>query len=165
MQPNGERGEIVVRSHLVAPGYYKNPGATAEVKAGGWHHTGDIGYLDDDGFLYIVDRKKQMIITGGFNVYPAEVEAVLLELTQIRDCAVIGVPDAKWGEAVKAIVIADTAQPLSESEIIAHCKERLGGVKSPKTVEFRQDLPRTAVGKVDKKVLRKPYWEGYERTI
>jgi acyl-CoA synthetase (AMP-forming)/AMP-acid ligase II len=163
--PNGERGEVCVRGHLVTPGYYKNAEATAETKAGGWHHTGDVGYLDEDGFLYIVDRKKQMIITGGFNVYPAEVEAVLMELAQIRDCAVIGVPDPKWGEAIKAIVLADGGDALSEADVIAHCKARLGGVKAPKTVEFRTELPRTAVGKVDKKVLRAPYWEGHERSI
>ena len=100
----GERGEIVVRGSLVMAGYYRNPEATAEVSAHGWHHTGDIGYLDDDGYLFIVDRAKDMVITGGFNVYSAEVEQALMAHEAVRDCAVIGLPDEKWGERVAAVV-------------------------------------------------------------
>jgi acyl-CoA synthetase (AMP-forming)/AMP-acid ligase II len=164
LAPN-EPGEIVVRGSLVTPGYYNLPEATAEIRTHGWHHTGDIGYQDEDGYFYIVDRKKDMIITGGFNVFCTEVEAAVMELPQVRECAVIGVPDAKWGEAVKAIVAFRDGDALTEMEIIAHCKARLGGVKAPKSVEFREELPKTPAAKMDKKVLRAPYWAGRERSV
>jgi len=163
--PPNQPGEIVARGSLVNPGYYNLPEATAEIRTHGWHHTGDIGYRDDDGYFYIVDRKKDMIITGGFNVFCTEVEAAVMELPQVRECAVIGVPDAKWGEAVKAIVAFRDGEALSEAEIIAHCKSRLGGVKAPKSVEFREELPKTPAAKMDKKVLRAPYWAGKERAV
>jgi acyl-CoA synthetase (AMP-forming)/AMP-acid ligase II len=113
--PQGERGEIVVRGSLVMPGYYRNEQATVEASAYGWHHTGDIGYLDDDGYLYIVDRAKDMIITGGFNVYSTEVEQAVLSHPDIQDCAVVGVPDDKWGERVVAVVQAHTGRSISGS--------------------------------------------------
>ena len=158
-------GEIVARGALVGAGYYNLPDATAEIRTHGWHHTGDVGYRDDDGFFYIVDRKKDMIITGGFNVYSAEVEACVMELPEVGECAVIGVPDEKWGEAVKAIVVLRDSEALNEKTIIAHCKARLGGVKSPKSVEFRSEIPKTAAAKIDKKAIRKPYWAGADRSV
>ncbi|MCW2717373.1 long-chain fatty acid--CoA ligase [Pseudonocardia sp.] len=144
----GERGEIVVRSSLVMAGYYKNPEATAEASAHGWHHTGDIGYLDEDGFLFIVDRAKDMIITGGFNVYSAEVEQALMAHEAVRDCGVVGLPDDKWGERVVAVVQPQPGATADPDEIIAFVKARIGSVKAPKQVEVWPDLPRSTVGKV-----------------
>jgi len=144
----GERGEIVVRSSLVMAGYYKNPEATAEASAHGWHHTGDIGYLDEDGFLFIVDRAKDMIITGGFNVYSAEVEQALMAHAAVRDCGVIGLPDDKWGERVVAVLQLQPGVEADPAEITAFVKERIGSVKTPKQIEIWPDLPRSTVGKV-----------------
>jgi fatty-acyl-CoA synthase len=161
----GKTGEIVARGALICGGYFNLPEATAEIRTHGWHHTGDVGYRDEDGFFYIVDRKKDMIITGGFNVYSAEVEACVMELSQARDCAVIGVPDEKWGEAVKAIVVCRDGAPLTEEFVIAHCKNRIGSVKAPKSVEFWSEIPKTPAAKTDKKALRKPYWVGADRSV
>jgi acyl-CoA synthetase (AMP-forming)/AMP-acid ligase II len=161
----GQAGEIVARGALVSAGYYNLPEATAEIRTHGWHHTGDIGYRDEDSFFYIVDRKKDMIITGGFNVFCGEVEACVMELPQVRDCAVIGVPDGKWGEAVKAIVVLRPGESLTGEAIIAHCKARLGGVKAPKSVDFATEIPKTPAAKTDKKALRQPYWAGVERSV
>ena len=144
----GERGEIVVRGPLVMAGYYQNPSASAEASRHGWHHSGDIGYLDDDNYLFIVDRAKDMIITGGFNVYSAEVEQVLLTHPAVQDCAVIGLPDEKWGERVTAVVQLRSGQAVTADEVRAFVKERLGSVKAPKQVEVWADLPRSKVGKV-----------------
>ena len=146
--PTGERGEIVVRSSLVMRGYYRNPEATAEASAHGWHHTGDIGYLDADGFLFIVDRAKDMVITGGFNVYSTEVEQALMEHPDVADCAVVGLPDEKWGERVTAVVQLRPGRRASGSELAGFVKERIGSVKAPKQVEVWPDLPRSKVGKV-----------------
>jgi acyl-CoA synthetase (AMP-forming)/AMP-acid ligase II len=145
---SGERGEIVVRGSLVMAGYYKNPEATADAARHGWHHTGDIGYLDEDGYLFIVDRAKDMIITGGFNVYSAEVEQVLLAHPAVQDCAVVGLPDEKWGERVTAVVQPRPGQAVTGDEIRSFVKDRLGSVKAPKQVEVWPDLPRSKVGKV-----------------
>jgi fatty-acyl-CoA synthase len=163
--PPGECGEIVARGALVTPGYHNMPEATAEIRTSGWHHTGDMGYFDEDGYVYIVDRKKDMIITGGFNVYCAEVEAGIMALPQVHECAVVGVPDDAWGEAVKAIIVLRDGALLTEEEVIAHCKAGLGGVKSPKSVEFRQEIPKTPAGKTDRKKLREPYWAGVDRQV
>lgn len=152
--PAGERGEIAVRGSLVMAGYYRDPQATAEVSAHGWHHTGDIGYLDDDGYLYIVDRAKDMVITGGFNVYSAEVEQAVMAHDAVRDCAVVGLPDEKWGERVTAVVQLQPGARLDAGELIAFVKERVGSVKAPKQVEFWPDLPRSTVGKVLKTDVR-----------
>ncbi len=146
--PRGERGEIVVRSSLVMRGYYKNPEATAEASAYGWHHTGDIGFLDGDGFLFIVDRAKDMVITGGFNVYSTEVEQALMQHPDVADCAVIGLPDEKWGERVTAVVQLRPGRDVAGAELAAFVKERIGSVKAPKQVEVWPDLPRSKVGKV-----------------
>jgi fatty-acyl-CoA synthase len=152
--PQGERGEIVVRSSLVMSGYYRNPEATAEASKHGWHHTGDIGYLDGDGFLFIVDRAKDMIITGGFNVYSAEVEQALMAHPAVRDCGVVGLPDEKWGERVVAVVQPQDGAVVSEQEVVAFVKERIGSVKAPKQVHVWPDLPRSTVGKVLKVDIR-----------
>jgi acyl-CoA synthetase (AMP-forming)/AMP-acid ligase II len=163
--PAGERGEIVVRGTLVAPGYHAMPDATAEIRAHGWHHTGDVGHLDTDGYLYIVDRRKDMIITGGFNVYCAEVEAALLARSEIRECAVIGVPDDRWGEAVKAVVVLRDGAAPDEEALIRYCKERLGSVKAPKSISHVTALPKTPNGKIDKKAIRREYWSGQSRNV
>ena len=161
----GETGEICVRGDLVMKGYYKAPDKTAEAIVEGWLHTGDIGHVDGEGYLHITDRKKDMIITGGFNVYPSEVEQALWGHAAVRDCAVIGVPDDKWGEAVKAVVELNAGQSVTAEELIALCKEKLGSVKAPKTVDFVVALPRSPVGKVLKKDLRQQYWQIRERKI
>jgi acyl-CoA synthetase (AMP-forming)/AMP-acid ligase II len=163
--PPGATGEICVRGDLVMKGYYKDPAKTAETIVDGWLHTGDLGHLDSGGYVHITDRKKDMIISGGFNIYPSEVEQVIWAHPAVRDCAVIGVPDEKWGEAVKAVVELNAGQSVGAEELLALCKERLGSVKAPKTVDFIAALPRSAVGKVLKKDLRAEYWRGSERKI
>ncbi len=152
--PTGERGEIVVRGSLVMEGYYKNPEATAEVSAHGWHHTGDVGFLDADNFLYIIDRAKDMIITGGFNVYSVEVENALRADAAILDCAVIGLPDDKWGERVVAVVQPRAGQAIDVVALTAAVKAQIGSVKTPKQIEVWPDLPRSKVGKVLKPEIR-----------
>lgn len=161
----GETGEICVRGDLVMKGYYKAPEKTAEAIVDGWLHTGDVGYLDAEGYLHITDRKKDMIISGGFNVYPSEVEQVIWAHPAVQDCAVIGVPDDKWGESVKAVVELSPGQAVGADELMALCREKLGPVKSPKTVDFTAALPRSAAGKVLKKDLRAPYWANAQRAI
>ena len=143
-----------MRSNSVMAGYFKNPEETARANAFGWHHTGDIGYRDERGFYFVVDRKKDMIVTGGFNVWSIEVEKVIQSHPAVMDCAVIGVPDPKWGEAIKAIVELKPGQTAIEDELVALCKEQIGSVKAPKSVEFVTTLPRSAVGKVLKRELR-----------
>ena len=161
----GNIGEIVVRGGLVMKGYYKNPEATKEVSKHGWHHTGDLAYADADGFIYICDRKKEIIITGGFNVYPLEVEQVVLSHPAVQDCAVVGVPDETWGEAIKAVVELKAGQTVAGDELMALCKERIGSVKAPKSVDFVDDLPRSPVGKVTRKDVREWYWTGAGRRV
>ena len=151
---HGERGEIVVRGSLVMAGYYKNPEATEAASTHGWHHTGDIGYLDDDGYLFIVDRLKDMIITGGFNVYSAEVEQALMAHPAVRDCAVIGLPDDKWGERVTAVIEPAPGATLDPDELTAFVKARIGSVKAPKQIELWPELPRSKVGKILKAEVR-----------
>jgi len=150
----GERGEIVIRSSLVMAGYYKDEAATREAARFGWHHTGDIGYLDAENYLFIVDRAKDMIISGGFNVYSAEVEQALMQHAAILDCAVIGLPDDKWGERVTAVVQLQAGQSVSADDLKAFVKSRIGSVKAPKQVEIWPDLPRSKVGKVLKAEIR-----------
>lgn len=161
----GQVGEIVVQGGIVMRGYYKNPQATAEVSRFGWHHTGDLAWQDADGYLYICDRKKEMIITGGFNVFPLEVEQVILAHPAVQDCAVVGVPDPKWGEAVKAVVELKTGQCVEAEELLAACRSRLGPVKTPKSIDFVDELPRSAVGKVMRRAVRDTYWGGHERRV
>ncbi|MGH3505169.1 MAG: AMP-binding protein [Nocardioidaceae bacterium] len=152
--PTGDHGEIVIRSSLVTPGYYKDEEATREASRFGWHHTGDIGFLDDDGFLSIVDRAKDMIITGGFNVYSAEVEQAVMQHEGVQDCAVIGLPDDKWGERIEAVVQPLPGRTVDPAQVIAFVKERIGSVKTPKAVHVWEDLPRSKVGKVVKPDIR-----------
>ncbi|MEU6701050.1 long-chain fatty acid--CoA ligase [Pseudonocardia sp. NPDC046786] len=151
----GERGEIVVRGSLVMRGYHRDPDATAQASAHGWHHTGDIGYLDDDGFLFIVDRAKDMVITGGFNVYSAEVEQALMAHPGIADCAVVGLPDDKWGERVTAVLQLRPGAELDTAELTSFVKGRIGAVKTPKQIEIWPDLPRSKIGKVLKTEIKK----------
>lgn len=158
-------GEIVARSNLVMKEYYKDLEATKAVSALGWYHTGDIGFKDEDGYVYIVDRKRDMIISGGFNVFSTEVEARLLAHEAVQDCAVIGVPDEKWGEAVTAIVEIKEGMAATADELIAFCRPTLGGVKTPKTIEIWPTLPRSPVGKVLKRAIRERYWAGRARAV
>lgn len=153
----GKRGEICLRGDIVMKGYYKDPEKTAETLANGWLHTGDVGQLDHEGFLHLIDRKDDVIISGGINVYPGEVEQVLWSHPAVLDCAVIGVPDDNWGEAVKAVVELKPGAVVDGSGLIAFCKEQLGSVKAPKCVDFLPVLPRSTVGKVLKKELRDMY--------
>ncbi len=163
--PDGEVGELVCRTQMVMKGYYKSPEATAGANAHGWFHTGDMGYRDSDGLHYIVDRSKDMIISGGFNVYSQEVEAAVLSHPAVQECAVIGVPDEKWGEAIKAVVELNPGQSLDADELIAHCKAAIGSVKAPKSIDVVDEIPRSAVGKVLKRKLRDKYWAGQARRV
>ncbi|GAB4070238.1 long-chain fatty acid--CoA ligase [Angustibacter speluncae] len=152
--PQGERGEIVVRGPLVMAGYHRDPEATAEASRFGWHHTGDVGYLDDEGWLFIVDRAKDMIITGGFNVYSVEVEQALLAHPDVQDCAVVGLPDSTWGERVVAVVQGRPGHDVDVDALRSFVKERIGSVKTPKQIEVWAELPRSKVGKVLKAEIK-----------
>ncbi len=163
--PSGDIGEIVTRSDLVMKGYWRNPDATADALRHGWLHTGDVGYMDEQGYLFLMDRSKDMIITGGENVYPREIEEVIMRHPAVREVAVIGVPDTKWGEAIKAIVALQPGCQSSEAEIINFCKDNIAGYKKPKTVEFIDSLPKNNYGKVMKKDLRFQYWKDRDRKI
>jgi len=147
-------GEIVIRGHNVMKGYYRKPQETAEAFKNGWFHSGDMGYQDEDGFFFIVDRKKELIIRGGFNVYPREVEEVLYSHPAVQEAAVIGVPDEKMGEEVAAVVALKAGQTATEAELIAFCKERIAPYKYPRTVRFLDSLPKGATGKILKKELK-----------
>jgi long-chain acyl-CoA synthetase len=161
----GERGEIVVRSASVMKGYWMNPQATAETLRGGWCHTGDIGYVDEGGYLFIVDRKKDMIISGGENIYPREIEDVLYTHPAVLEAAVIGIPDDKWGEVVMAAVALRPGAIATEEDILQYCATRLAGYKKPRQVKFVTSLPKNPSGKVLKRELRQPYWRGKERQV
>lgn len=150
----GERGEIVLRSRGVMTGYLGLPEETAQALRGGWLHTGDVGRFDERGFLHIVDRAKDMVITGGFNVYPREIEDVLDGHPGVAGSAVVGVPDDRWGEAVRAYVVLRGQPSVTAQELIALVRARKGPVHAPKSVVFVPELPTTAVGKIDKKALR-----------
>ena len=163
--PPGTDGEIAVKGPMVSEGYYQSPEETAKVRVNGWHLTGDIGHLDEEGFLYIVDRKKDMIISGGFNVYSTEVEQALMAIDGVELAAVIGEPDRKWGEAVCAYVEVAASAQITPAQIIARAKADIGGVKAPKRVTIVDELPRTPVGKLNKKPLREAAWAGRERKI
>ena len=162
--PPGEVGEICIRGDLVCKGYYRNPEATRQSRRDGWLLTSDSAWRDEEGFVYIVDRKRDMIITGGFNVYSTEIEQLLTQHPGVHDCAVIGVPDEKWGEAIKAVVVA-AHDGVTADELIAMCKAELGSVKAPKSIEFRAELPKSPNGKVLKRVLREEFWAGQERAL
>jgi acyl-CoA synthetase (AMP-forming)/AMP-acid ligase II len=163
--PPGEMGEIVTRSELVMKGYWRNPEATAETLRNGWLHTGDMGYMDDRGFLFIMDRSKDMIISGGENIYPREIEEVIIRHPAVREVAVIGVPDPKWGEAIKAVVSLVPGKIVTEEELFAFCRDHIAGYKKPKSVDFIESLPKNNYGKILKRELRAKYWEGRHRKV
>ena len=164
--PTGEVGEVVTRSSNNMIGYWNLPEATAKTMTGdGWIHTGDAGYLDEDGYLFIHDRMKDMIISGGENVYPAEVESAIFGHPAVQEVAVIGIPDRKWGETVKAVVVPKPGMSVEEADIIAWARERIAAFKAPRSVDVIAALPRNASGKILRKDLRAPYWEGYERMV
>ncbi len=163
--PVGEVGEIVARCTFMMDGYYKDPEKTAATIQDGWLYTGDLARQDEEGFLYIVDRAKDMIISGGFNVYPREVEDVLFEHPAVKQAAVIGIPHEKWGEAVLAIVVLHAGQTATAAELIEFVRERKGSLVAPKEVEFWDSIPLTNLGKVDKKKIRQPYWQQQARQV
>jgi fatty-acyl-CoA synthase len=160
-----DSGEVLAKSNVVLEGYWNQPEVTAEALEGGWFHTGDGGYLDNDGYLTISDRKKDVIITGGENVSSIEVEDCLYSAAGVAECAVIGVPDEKWGETIKAIVVRTPGSHVSEAELIAHCKAKAAGYKAPTSIDFVEVIPRTATGKVQKFKLRDPYWSDRDRQV
>lgn len=164
--PAGEVGEVVTRSSNNMLGYWNLPEATAKTMTDdGWIHTGDAGYMDADGYLYIHDRVKDMIISGGENVYPAEVESAIYGHPAVQEVAVIGVPDAKWGETVKAVCVPKPGMTIDEAHVIAWARERIAAFKAPRSIDVIEALPRNASGKILRKDLRAPYWEGYERMV
>jgi fatty-acyl-CoA synthase len=161
-----DEGEVLTSSNHNLDGYWEQPEETARVQAGNTFHTGDGGYLDKDGYLVISDRKKDVIISGGENVSSIEVEDALMSHDAVKEVAVIGIPDEKWGELVTALVVRDdTAEDVDAAALIAHCRESLAGYKCPKRVDFVDELPRTATGKLQKFKLREPFWKGQERQI
>jgi len=163
--PPGETGEIVTRSDLVMKGYWRNPEATAETLRKGWLHTGDVGYMDENGYLFIMDRSKDMIISGGENIYPREIEEVMIRHPAVREVAVVGVPDPKWGEAVKAVISLVKGSFVKEDELISFCKDHIASYKKPKSVDFVDELPKNNYGKILKRELRARYWEDKERKV
>jgi len=158
-------GEVVARGPTVTPGYWRDPEATRAAFLGGWFHTGDLGTVDAHGFLNLVDRLKDVILTGGETVYSTEVENALYEHPEVREAAVFGVPDDTWGESVRAAVVPERRGGISAGDLVAFCRARLAGYKCPHGVDFLDALPRTGSGKIDKKVLREPFWRGRSRQI
>ena len=163
--PLGEVGEICIKSESIMVGYWKKEQATKETIVNGWLKSGDAGYMDEDGYVYVHDRIKDMIVSGGENIYPAEIEGALFAHPSIADIAVIGVPDEKWGEAVKAVVVKKSGAQLEEAELIAFAREKIAGFKIPKSVDFMDELPRNPSGKLLKRELREPYWKNKERRV
>jgi acyl-CoA synthetase (AMP-forming)/AMP-acid ligase II len=166
VRPPDAVGEVWTRSAQVMKGYWHKPDQTARaITADGWFRTGDAGYLDTDGHLFLTDRIKDMIVSGGENVYPVEVENVLAAHPAAADVAVIGVPDSKWGEAVKAIVVIKSGATADEAELIDWCRQRIAHYKSPRTIDFVTELPRNPSGKLLKRQLREPYWSQHNRQV
>ncbi len=161
----GQSGEIVARGPQLMSGYWQRPDETAQTLRNGWLHTGDVGHLDDDGYLFVEDRINDMIVCGGENVYPQIVERVLVQHPGIAEAAVIGIPDERWGETVKAVVVACPGIACTEETVLSFCRPRLGGFERPRSVDFVDALPRTATGKVLKRALREPYWAGRDRRV
>jgi len=161
----GEVGEVVFRGYHMMKGYWNLPEETAEVLKDGWIHTGDLGYTDSRGYIYLVDRRRDMIISGGYNIYPKEIEDAIVTHPKVKEVAVIGVPDEKWGEAAKALVVPKGGVQVTEQEIIDYCRERVASFKKPKTVDVVRELPRNPYGKVTKAALRDPYWKGHDRRV
>jgi fatty-acyl-CoA synthase len=163
--PAGVVGEICVRGQIVAQGYWKRPGLTAETLRNGWLHTGDMARQDEQGYLFIVDRKKDMIISGGFNVYPREIEDVLTSHPDVAMAACVGVPDDRWGEAVKAVVVARPGAALDVASLVSLVREKKGSVYAPKSVDVLATLPMTSIGKPDRKAIRAMYWSREDRQV
>ncbi|MBI5591645.1 MAG: long-chain-fatty-acid--CoA ligase [Deltaproteobacteria bacterium] len=161
----GQVGEIVARGENIMMGYWKNPDLTTQALRGGWLHTGDLGTLDEEGYIYLVDRKADMIVTGGENVYPKETEDILYSHPAVFECAVVSAPDAKWGERVQAVVVLKNGCHVTEEEMITYCKQRLAGYKCPKKIDFWDDLPKTTVGKIKRKDVKKHFWEGCKKMV
>jgi long-chain acyl-CoA synthetase len=162
----GQTGELVARGANVMRGYWNNPAESALAFRGGMFRTGDVGYQDADGYFYILDRLKDMIVTGGENVYSGEVEAVIYEHPAVREAAVFGIPDPKWGELVMACVVLKPGHTLSADELLAHCRRSLANYKVPRRVEFSEsELPKSGSGKILKRVLRERFWEHQERAV
>jgi len=161
----GEVGEVILRGYHMMKGYWNLPEATSEVIKDGWLYTGDLGYFDSRGFLFLVDRKRDVIISGAFNIYPKEIEDVIVTHPKVKEVVVIGVPDEKWGEAVKAVVVPKEGVQIEEQEIIDHCRDHMASFKKPKSVDFIKEMPRNPYGKIQKTALRDPYWAGYDRKI
>ncbi len=161
----GDVGEIITRSDLVMKGYWQDPDASARSLRGGWLHTGDVGYLDEDGYLFLMDRSHDMIISGGENIYPREIEEVLVRHPAVHEVAVIGIPDDEWGEAVKAVVSLVDGETATEEDLIAFCRDHIASYKKPRSVDFVDDLPRNNYGKIVKRELRDAYWQGRERRV
>jgi acyl-CoA synthetase (AMP-forming)/AMP-acid ligase II len=160
-----EQGEVLARSNVVMDGYWDQADATADAIVDGWFHTGDGGTIDDDNYVIISDRKKDVIISGGENVSSIEVEDAIFQHPDVTEVAVIGIPDERWGELVAALVVTTPGSSLTEGDVIAWTKQKLAGYKCPKRVEFRTELARTATGKLQKFKLREPFWEGQTRQI
>lgn len=163
--PKGTIGEVLARGPQMMKGYWKQPEATAEALRGGWMHTGDAGVLDDEGYLYIQDRVKDMVISGGENIYPRGIEEVLFKHPAVAEVAVIGVPDEQWGETIKAVIVLRPGMTVTGEEIMDFCRGKLGGFERPRSVDFVNSLPRTPSGKVLKRVLREPYWTSQSRRV
>jgi acyl-CoA synthetase (AMP-forming)/AMP-acid ligase II len=163
--PLGTVGEVAVRGPNVMLGYWNKPEQTAAALRGGWMHTGDGAYMDKDGFIFIVDRLKDMIKSGGENVFSAEVENALAQHPAVASCAVIGIPSDKWGEAVHAVVVAKAGSSPTGEQLIAHCRTLIAGYKCPLTIELRDALPLSGAGKILKTVLRQPFWEGRDAQV
>jgi acyl-CoA synthetase (AMP-forming)/AMP-acid ligase II len=161
----GEIGEICLRGGTVMKGYWRRPSESAETLRNGWLHTGDLGRMDADGYVYILDRSKDMVISGGLNIYPREIEEVLLTHPAVSEACVIGVPDAKWGEAVIAHLVLVPGGEASAEQVTGFVAARLAGFKKPKRIVFVDELAKTPYGKVDKKAIRAPYWEGHDRLV
>ena len=164
MKP-GETGEIIARGANIMLGYWHKPQETAAVLRDGWYYSGDMGTVDEDGYIYMVDRKKDMIISGGENIYSIEVENALSNHPTVLECAVVGVPDDRWGEAVKALVVLRPDMQTTQDALISHCRSQIAGYKCPRTVDFLEALPKNGAGKILKRNLREPYWQGYSRRV
>jgi acyl-CoA synthetase (AMP-forming)/AMP-acid ligase II len=160
-----EPGEILVKGPGVMRGYWNNHPASVETLEDGWLHSGDVGFLDADNYLFVIDRKKDMIVSGGENIYPREVEEAIYFHPAVEEVAVIGVPDPRWGEAVKAFVVTKAGAGVTADEIIEHCRKHIASYKKPKSVEFLAELPRLPNKKIDKKQLRAPFWDGQSRHV
>jgi fatty-acyl-CoA synthase len=158
-------GEIVFRSNAVMKGYRNDKEATAEVIRDGWFHTGDMAVIDSEGYVTIVDRKKDIIISGGENISSVEVEKAIQNHPAVFETVVIGVPDKMWGEVPKALVVLNPSMEVAEGDLMEFIREKLAGYKVPKSIEFREELPKGGTGKILKKELREPYWEGFEKRI